>query len=143
MLSVVLTAGVLVAITVAVHAAGFGLMLRFFMNPHVPPPAQPLAITWLLIRVTWTLILIHLVEIAVWASFYLFTESHPDAEAAFYFSGVTYTALGFGDLLLEEPWRLLAPIEALTGTIMCALSAGLFFALVNRIVSAKPSPSQG
>jgi hypothetical protein len=140
MLSVVLTAGVLVAVTVAVHAAGFGLMLRFFMNPQISPPTEPLGITWLLVRVTWTLILIHLAEIAVWASFYLLTESHPDAEAAIYFSGVTYTTLGFGDLLLEKPWRVLAPVEALTGTIMCALSAGLFFAFVNRIVSAKPRP---
>jgi voltage-gated potassium channel len=140
MLTVTLIAGALVAVTVAVHAAGIGLLLRFVINPDSPPPTGPLAATWLLIRVAWALILIHLVAIAVWALFYLLTGSLPDAEAALYFSGVSYTTLGFGDLLLEKPWRLLAPIEAMTGAIMCALSAGLFFALVSRIVSARPRP---
>jgi hypothetical protein len=59
----------------------------------------------------------------------------PDAESAFYFSGVTYTTVGYGDLVLPKPWRILAPIEALTGLLMCALSGGLFFAVVSRRIS--------
>jgi len=31
------------------------------------------------------------------------------AQAAFYFSGVTYTTLGYSDLVLAKPWRLLGP----------------------------------
>jgi hypothetical protein len=38
-----------------------------------------------------------------------------------------------GDLVLPRPWRVLAPIEGLTGILMCGLSAGLFFAVVSRI----------
>lgn len=56
----------------------------------------------------------------------------PDAESAFYFSGVTYTTVGYGDLVLPKPWRLLAPLEALTGILMCGLSTGLFFAVVSQ-----------
>ena len=57
----------------------------------------------------------------------------PDAEAAFYFAGVTYTTIGYGDLVLAKPWRMLAPIEGLTGILMCGLSTGVFFAVVGRI----------
>ena len=84
-----LIAGVLVAVTVAVHAAGFALVLRSFMKSHAAPPTQPWPIAWLLIRVTWCLILMHVAEISVWALFYLWEGCLPDAESAFYFSGGT------------------------------------------------------
>ena len=63
-------------------------------------------------------------------------HARPDAEAAVYFSGVTYTTIGYGDLVLAKPWRLLAPIEGLTGILMCGLSAGIFFAVVSHIYQA-------
>jgi Ion channel len=59
----------------------------------------------------------------------------PDTESAVYLSGVTYTAVGYGDLVLPKPWRMLAPLETLTGILMCGLSTGLFFAVVNRWMS--------
>ncbi|MBK9140166.1 MAG: two pore domain potassium channel family protein [Verrucomicrobia bacterium] len=133
MLLAILIAGLLVAVTVTVHAAGFGLLLKSLMNSPAGLPTEPWPVARLLIRVTWWLILIHLVEITVWACFYLWGGCLPDAEAAFYFSGVTYTTIGYGDLVLAKPWRILGPIEGLTGILMCGLSAGLFFALVTRI----------
>jgi len=137
MLPVLLIAAGLVAVTVAVHAAGFALVLRSFMKSHAVPPTQPWPITWLLICVTWFLILIHVAEITVWALFYLWGGCLPDAESAFYFSGVTYATIGYGDLVLPKPWRMLGPVEGLTGILMCGLSAGLFFAVVSRIYASR------
>jgi hypothetical protein len=133
MLQHLLIAAALVAVTVAVHAAGFGLVLGALVKRHVAPPATFWPITWLLVRLAWVLILIHVVEISVWALFYRWQQCLPDAEAAFYFSGVTYTTLGYGDIVLPREWRLLAPLEGLTGILMCGLSAGLFFATVTAI----------
>jgi hypothetical protein len=53
----------------------------------------------------------------------------------FYFSGVTYTTVGNGDLSLPKPWRMLAPLEAMTGILVCGLSTGLFFAVVSRWIN--------
>jgi hypothetical protein len=39
--------------------------------------------------------------------------------------------------VLKEPWRMLAPVEGLTGILMCALSAGFYFALVSRIFASR------
>jgi hypothetical protein len=100
MLEKILIACFLVAVTVAVHTAGFALVLRSFIKSHAAPPTQPWPITWLLIRVTWLLILMHAAEITVWALFYLWAGCLPDAESAFYFSGITYTTVGYGDLTL-------------------------------------------
>jgi hypothetical protein len=130
-------AAALVALTVAVHAGGLAAMLGLFSKPlqtRLPTSFWPT--TWLLIRATWFLLLIHLAAITVWALFFWWKECLPDAESAFYFSGVTYATIGYGDLVLKEPWRLLAPVEGLTGILMCGLSAGFYFALVSRIFAS-------
>jgi len=133
MLSIILIAWVLVAVTVAVHAAGLTVLLRALGRWNAVPPTRFWPITRLVILVTWWLILFHLVEISLWGAFYHWQGCLPDVEAAFYFSGVTYTTIGYGDLVLAKPWRLLGPIEGLTGILMCGLSASVFFAIVFRI----------
>jgi len=132
-----LTACVLVAVTVAVHAVGLTLLLRALIRSNPSPPTRFWPVSWLLIRVTWSLILIHLAEISVWAMFYFWQGCLPDAESAFYFAGVTYTTVGYGDLVLPKPWRMLGPVEGLTGILMCGLSTGLFFAVVSRIYAPR------
>ena len=137
MLSSILIPAVLVAVTVVVHAAGFALVLQSLMKSRAKLPTQTWPIAWLLIRVTWLLVLIHVAEISVWALFFVWKGCVPDAESAFYFSGVTYATIGYGDLVLPKPWRMLGPVEGLTGILMCGLSAGLFFAVVSRIYASR------
>ena len=83
------------------------------------------------------LMTLSLLEIAIWGSFYLSQGCLPDAESAFYFSGTTYTSIGYGDVVLAKHWRMLGPVEGLTGLLMCGLSAGLFFAVVSRIYASR------
>lgn len=126
---------VLIALTVLIHAAGLALVMR-----RLPPPSRldhahfgPRV--WLLVRVAAWVVTIHCVEIAVWALFYWSQKSLPDFESSLYFAVVTYTTLGYGDLVLSREWRLLAGIEALIGILMCGWSTGFFVAIVGRIYS--------
>ena len=125
----------LIVVTVAIHALGFDALLRAVIRSHALAMSGFLRVTLLVIGMTCWVILIHLVEISIWALFYFWQGCLPDAESAFYFSGVTYTTVGYGDLVLPKPWRILAPLEALTAIIMFGLSTGLFFAVVNRLIS--------
>ena len=138
MIAKLLIAWALVAVTVAVHAGGLASLMRWLMrSPALPNGFWPTA--WLLVRVTCTLIVIHLIEIAIWAFFFAGVGSLPDLEAAFYFSGTTYATVGYGDVVLKDEWRMFGPVEGLVGILMCGLSSGLFFAVVNRLFSAKTS----
>jgi hypothetical protein len=137
MVAALIAAIVLVSVTVIVHAGGFALLLRLLMNARTALPTKSWPIVWLLVRITWCLILIHCVEVAIWALFYLWAGCMPDAEAAFYFSGVTYATVGYGDHVLPKPWRMLGAIEGLVGILMCGLSTGLFFAVVSRILATR------
>jgi hypothetical protein len=122
----------LVVVTVVIHAVGLDLLIRAMIRWNALTTwGFRRVIQWVIGMTCW-LILLHLVEISVWGLFYVWQGCLPDAETAFYFSGVTYTSVGDGDLALPKPWRMLTPVETLTGILMCGLSTGLFFAVVNR-----------
>ena len=137
MISELLIAWCLLAFTVTIHAVGLSAVLRRLLLSPTLPDTRFGPLTWLLVRVAWWLVLLHLAEIAVWALFYWWRKCLPDAESSFYFSGVTYTTVGYGDLVLPKQWRMLGPIEGLTGILMCGLSTGFFFAVVSKLYAPR------
>ena len=139
MISMLLSAWGLLALTVAIHAAGLSAMLP--RASSALPAGRFGPVTWRLIWMAWWLVVLHLAEIAVWALFYWWRACLPDAESSFYFSGVTYTTVGYGDLVLPTEWRLIGSVEGLTGILMCGLSSGFFFAVLSRIFAARPAGS--
>ena len=58
---------------------------------------------------------------------------------AVYFSFVTITTVGYGDVTLPLKWRMLGPLESMTGVLMCGISASLLFAIATRLVGRAPS----
>jgi len=130
----------LLAVTVMVHAAGLSAVLRRLSRSPISLDSF-LRVTSLLVGVAWVLLVLHLVEIGLWALFYWWQGCLPDLESSLYFSGVTYTTLGYGDVLLSSDWRLLAPLEGLTGIMMSGLSVSFFFVVVSRAVAPKRGPT--
>ena len=80
-----------------------------------------------------TLLLLHLAEAVVWALFYWLVGGLPDLESATYFSLTSYTTVGYGDVVLPEPWRLLGPLEAAVGVLMLGWSTGVIVAVIGTI----------
>ena len=76
------------------------------------------------------------VEAWLWALVYLFNPlitALPDLETAFYFSMVTFTTLGYGDVVLVGEWRTLASIQAANGVIVFGWTTALIFDFIQRI----------
>lgn len=133
MLSKLLIAWSLMALCVMIHAMGLIAAFRWMKTRVMVVDGRFWLATWILIRAAgWTLLL-HLLQIAVWAFAYAWNGAMPDLATAFYFSAVTYTTTGYGDIVLPEEWRLVGGVEALTGILMCGLSTGMFFAIFSRI----------
>jgi len=129
MLSKLLIAFFLMALCVPIHAMGLTGAFRWMHARLVRGTGQFWYAPWMLVRIAaWTLLL-HLIEILVWALFYVWRGAMPDFTTSAYFSAVTYTTTGYGDLVLPKEWRLVGGVEALTGILMCGLSTGLFFAV--------------
>jgi ion channel len=138
MFSVFLSACVLSLLTVYTHASGIALLMR-----RLPRSGSLSSGAWAvrrtLLRIVWWLVVLHLAEISIWGLFYQWRGFFPDAESAFYFSASTYTTLGYGDVLLAKPWRMLGPIESLMGVLMFGLSTGYFFLVVGRLYQSWPA----
>jgi hypothetical protein len=82
------------------------------------------------------LMLGNVVQIGIWALLYRALGAVPDFETAMYFSGVTFTSLGYGDVVLQGRARLLTPLQAANGLMMFGISTALFIAMVQRSIRA-------
>jgi len=122
----------LMAVCVTIHAVGLAWAMRW-LRQAAAGPQRFLAYLRLFIRVAALIVMLHLAEILAWALLYVWRGALPDLTTAMYFSAVTYTTTGYGDVVLPEGWRLPGGIEALTGILMCGWSTGFFFAVVNRL----------
>src|SRR5262245_30704753 len=128
----------LMAACVLIHSGGLaGILHRLDTQPVVG--ARFFRWTWMFVRIAGWIIVLHLAEIAVWGFFFTAIDAMPDVHDALYFSSVTYTTTGYGDLVLPAEWRLVGGIEALTGILMCGWSTGFFFAIVSRMLDRVPA----
>ena len=82
--------------------------------------------------VLW-LFLATIIEVWAWAVLYLMIDVVQSIEEAAYFSTVTFTTLGYGDITLDEQWRLLSSFEGANGLLMFGWSTALIFAAVQRV----------
>jgi len=141
MIGMLASAAWLMALSVTIHAIGLTLAFRFVKRRPALLAASFWPSTWTLIGVAGWAVLLHLLEISAWAGFSTWKLAMPDFATAAYFSAVTYTTTGYGDLVLPEPWRLVGAVEALTGILMCGWSTGFFFAVGSRMYRDQPAAS--
>jgi hypothetical protein len=90
-----------------------------------------------IVRVISVLLLLHLAEAGIWAGFYRLSGLLPDMETAIYFSITSYTTVGYGDVVLPAPWRLLGPVEAAIGILMFGWSTAVMVAVINRVYGGR------
>ena len=125
----------LTCVTVLIHALG---TWQAIVRPGRAWPQRKgnqglLATEIQIVRVVSILLLLHLVEAGSWALFYRMSGSFADLETAIYFSMTSYTTVGYGDVVLPAPWRLLGPIEAAVGILMFGWSTAIIVAAITRI----------
>jgi voltage-gated potassium channel len=141
MIVVLLAAFGLTALTVTIHGLGtvavIGRVARFAVRKRRP---DRLGTQLLMTRLVGALLLLHLAEAVVWALFFLLVGGLPDLESAAYFSLMSYTTVGYGDVVLPEPWRLLGPIEAAVGVLMLGWSTGILVTVIG-VIYAQLFPS--
>lgn len=84
---------------------------------------------------TCFLALKHSADIVIWGFvfWYLGGESVGRLEDAIYFSSVTYTTLGYGDIVLSGQARFLCSIEAINGMILFGWSTAILLVLVEKL----------
>lgn len=135
MIKLILAALGLTAVTVIIHGVGAIGAARHAASAWAARKDRPgrLGAELVMTRLVSLLLLLHLAEAVVWALFFVLVGALPDLETAAYFSLTSYTTVGYGDVLLPEPWRLLGPLEAAVGVLMLGWSTGVLVAVITAI----------
>jgi hypothetical protein len=137
MVKFALIGAILVIITVILHAVGTTGWLRVLGRRYADEEGLVRAGKTLqaLIGTVIVLLVLHTLQIIVWAYAYLAIVPAGELdsfEVAVYFSFVTFTTLGYGDITLSEGWRLLSGIQALNGIMLVGWSTAMLFAVVQK-----------
>lgn len=87
--------------------------------------ALTLMTTWLVAGLLFAMLL--------WALTLFALGIFPDFEPALYFAMISFTTLGFGDVILPVEWRLLSGFIAIDGFILFGLNTAFLFEVLRRL----------
>jgi len=129
---------ILCASNVCIHALGtyanFLLVLRALKRRSL---VTLIGALWIMLRLVLILLFLHALEAAVWAQFYVSRHCFPDSETAYYYSLVTYTTLGQGDVVLPRAWRITGACEAMIGVLLFGWSTAALVAFIHYVRDAR------
>lgn len=128
----------MMALTVGIHAIGSAYWLGYVAGwndrwKHVDGTKSLYSV---LISTAVVLLLLHFLEMILWAIFYISLPEKAGLASfpeAVYFSMVTFTSLGYGDITLHAGWRALSGLEAMVGITVFGLTTALLFAVIQRL----------
>ncbi|WP_209596371.1 ion channel [Ruegeria sp. HKCCSP351] len=75
----------------------------------------------------------HTIQVWIWAIVWVLLNVLPDWNSAIYFSLVTFTTLGYGDIVLGEGLRIFGSFASVTGLLAFGLSTAYLVALMTRV----------
>ena len=144
MLTEIAIALVVVFVCLLLHVAGILLMAEWLLRhqKYFERSGTRIHFSILMLVLISGIMLLHVVESSLWAAFYYTGALFPDFETSLYFSLVTYTAIGYGDVVLPQKWWLLGAIEGVSGVLLCGLSTAFIFAVMNAMFKARMQQQQ-
>ena len=133
----------LLILTLCLQCAGVATLIEWLRRVTAKGATEfgPIRSAVLVVKSTIAIIILHGLVILLWATFYRL-RCFPSWELAFYFSSSSYATVGYGDVVLPGRWRLLGPLESMSGVLMCGVSVCLLFATITRLVYRDPRHSR-
>jgi Ion channel len=128
MINQLLSGGLVSLVNFGIHAVMTGIIV--IVTRHVAGRTDDLHVfmrlSALMMVTVVTLMLAHVVEIGVWASYYAWAGIETAKAGSFEY----YTALGYGDAVAGPDFRLMGPITALNGLLLIGWSVAIIFEIV-------------
>ena len=138
-----LTGGIVSLINFAIHVCMTGLIV--VVTRHIAGRTDDLHVFMRLSALQFVTLIVlaaaHVLEIAVWANFYIWADVVIRNATPFEFAFENYTALGYGDALGSDGWRLIGPITSLNGLLLIGISVAIIFE-VNKMVGIQIVPPE-
>ncbi len=79
------------------------------------------------------IVVTHTIQVWIWAIVWVLGDVLPDWNTALYFSLVTFTTLGYGDIVLGEDLRIFGAFASVTGLLAFGLSTAYMVAVMTQV----------
>jgi hypothetical protein len=125
-------AAVLVGVTV-VHGSFLGRIVRDYHRGAkrlLEHANHPFWASLQFGRAVLLMLVLHIVDMSIWATMLTRLGLIPDARTSLYFTANSYTTLGYGGMPLGFGWRELGPMMAICGLFTFAWTTGVMFNVV-------------
>lgn len=127
----------MIGLTVTIHAFVYDWVLKFVAK-QAASYAKIFGLIWkvpLLITVVIMIGAALMLDIWLWA--FLFMTVDPavldGVEKALYFATTCFTTIGFGDIVLDEDWRILSTVIAINGMLLFGWSTAFLFEIMAKL----------
>lgn len=129
----------LIGWTAALHA-GFMVVAQKLFRKRALQVTHNLERAMMITCVVLWFFLAIVLEAWSWAMVYMLLGIFDALEPALYFSTVSFTTLGFGDIILPKEWRLLGAFQAAAGMMIFGWTTAMVFEAVQRIYGVHKRP---
>jgi hypothetical protein len=120
---------------VLIHAGGLATISNLLRTPHGRRLHGGRAhhVTVVLIGVVFGLLALHALEIFAYGALYMALGEFQNWETSIYFAASSFTTLGYGDVALDEPRRMIAAVESVVGLLLIGWSTAILVSVTSRI----------
>ena len=137
----------IIGLTVVIQAQGTNYWLQKFITVQKRLSRETFKkrTVRILIGTSFFLIILHLIQASLWAFLYLLLpgiSEFQSFEKAVYFSLVTFTTLGYGEITIDSTNRILAGLEAINGIMLIGWSTAFMFFVYQEILRKDVGPEK-
>jgi len=135
-------ATLMVLVTVVLHGAGLlilGQIMEWLERVRGQTRVSPISGEGAIVAVLSALglLVLHGVEIWLYAFLYRVIEAVDTVREAVYFSTIAYASIGFSDAAIAPEWKLLGALEGINGALLLGWSVAFFVTLMTRFLPAR------
>lgn len=122
-------------ITISIHGYGTIFWIKFLIKKYKITQNTSLnkRTVWMLIYTAIFLLALNFFEAIIWGfTFYILPgiTEFESLEKAIYFSLVTFTTLGYGEITISSNNRILSGIEAMNGVLLLGWTTAMMFSIL-------------
>jgi hypothetical protein len=132
------SAGMVLA-TVIIQIAGLALLIWMmrWRARRIAGFAYVMQQLGVILAVVMGLFLMHAVQIWLYALVYIAIGAFEGFEAALYFSTSSFTTVGYGEIYLTAPWRIVSAIQSANGFLLLGWSTVFLISVLSRLRSVE------
>ncbi len=129
----------MVALTVIIQIGGLAVLIWImrWRAPRIASLSYVLQQAGVILVVVLGLFAVHAVQIWLYAAVYMALREFQSFEAALYFSTSSFTTVGYGEIVIESRWRILAAIESANGFLLLGWSTVFLISVLSRLRSVE------